>query len=194
MNLDFQHVTFFHDRLGDAVFLDLSLRLHPGWTAVVGPNGAGKTTLLRLAVGELEPTAGTVRSPRAGILCPQRTDEAPPDLSAFLVAEDRAAHELRGRLGTAEDWFDRFSTLSHGERNRAQIAVALWRNPELLAVDEPTNHLDLPSIECLEGALSECPSALLLVSHDRHFLARLTETEWKIEGGKVQTSMRLGSG
>ena len=192
MNLDFQHITFFHDRLGDTVFSDLSLRLHPGWTAVVGPNGAGKTTLLRLAVSELEPAAGTVLSPGTGILCPQRTDEAPPDLSAFLGSEDAEAHELRGRLGTTEDWFDRWPTMSHGERKRAQIAVALWRSPELLAVDEPTNHLDLPSVECLEEALSECPSALLLVSHDRRFLERLTETEWTIEGETVRTLARRG--
>ena len=70
---------------------------------------------------------------------------------------------------------------SHGERKRAQIAVALWLAPRVLAIDEPTNHLDLPSIECLEEALADCPCGLLLVSHDRRFLTRLARTRWHIE-------------
>jgi len=72
-------------------------------------------------------------------------------------------------------------TLAHTEPRRAQIGHARWRKPALLAIDEPTNYLDLPSIEALERALADCPCGLLLVSHDRRFLARLVHTYWHIE-------------
>ncbi len=55
-------------------------------------------------------------------------------------------------------------------------------------MDEPTNHLDLPSIECLENALAECPCGLLLVSHDERFLARLARTRWEIDNGTLRIS------
>ena len=63
------------------------------------------------------------------------------------------ALELRGRLGLEEDWIGRWDSLSHGERKRAQIAVALWRRPSVLAIDEPTNHLDREARRMLAEAL-----------------------------------------
>jgi len=93
---------------------------------------------------------------------------------------DGNAFEIKGRLGVEPDWIKRLETLSHGERKRAQIAVALWRTPQVLAVDEPTNHLDLPSIECLEQALADCPCGLFLVSHDQRFLDVLAHKRWHV--------------
>jgi len=68
------------------------------------------------------------------------------------------------------------------------LALGVNRGPHLIIMDEPTNHLDLPSIECLEDALAECPCALLLVSHDRTFLEKITRKEWMLEkaGGDVE--------
>ncbi len=69
---------------------------------------------------------------------------------------------------------------SPGEVRRIMLASGLDKTPQLIIMDEPTNHLDLPSIECIEKALAACPSALLLVSHDLHFLDRLTRLRWEI--------------
>ena len=91
--------------------------------------------------------------PESAIYCRQRTDNAPGRLYDLIHAINTDAFRIRGQLGIEDDWITRWSTLSHGERKRAQIAVALWPKPQVLAVDEPTNHLDLPSIECLEQAL-----------------------------------------
>jgi len=168
--LEFQDLSFFYDTAGAPVFDGLSVRFPPGWTGVIGPNGSGKTTLLRLACGELAATRGTIVAPARVIYCPQRTDDPPAELAALLGAADRAGRGLRGRLGIEPDWPERWATLSHGERKRAQIAVALWRRPGVLAADEPTNHIDLPARRLLAAALKRFRGVGLLVSHDRGLL------------------------
>ncbi len=176
----FHNVTFAYPSAAEPLFSSLSLHLPCGWSGVVGANGAGKTTLLKLATGQLTPDAGTVEAPRRAVYCPQRTDDAPGRLKELLDDRTKPAWSIREMLGVGMDWPDRWQTLSHGERKRAQIAVALWLKPDVLAVDEPTNHMDLPSIEALEAALADCPCALLLVSHDTRFLQKLTRTAWHI--------------
>ena len=157
-----------------AVLLEgLDCHFSRGWNGIVGANGAGKTTLIRLALGTLQPLEGRVRTAGEAVYCPQRTDEAPAGLDVLLEDIDGEACRLRGRLGVGDDWLGRWDTLSHGERKRAQIAVALWRRPAVLAVDEPTNHLDAPARRMLEGALASYPGVGLLVSHDRELLDRL---------------------
>ena len=105
---------------------------------------------------------------------------------------DGDAFEIRGRLGVGDDWIDRWPTLSHGERKRAQIAVALWRKPNVLAVDEPTNHLDVDAQDMLFNALSTFHGVGILVSHDQRFLDTLARESWHIsaEKGKTGTSRR----
>lgn len=170
MPLIFQHITFAHDGAVSALVEDITVHFPEGWTGVVGPNGAGKTTVLQLAAGDLHPQQGTIRRPGHIAFCPQRTDDPPRGLPGFIAATDPEACVLRGKLRIRDDWGDRWRTLSHGERKRVQIAVALWQRPEVLLIDEPTNHLDLTARELLASALGSFRGIGLLVSHDRELL------------------------
>ncbi len=167
--LTFRQVTFSHDG-GEALFTDLDLDLHPGFTGCIGANGAGKTTLLRLAVGELLPLRGRASGAGLACYCPQRTDDPPPAFAEFLAATDAESCTLRGRLRIEHAWGSRWSTLSHGERKRCQIGAALWRAPDVLAIDEPTNHIDAAARALLVDALRRYRGVGLLVSHDRELL------------------------
>jgi len=163
-------LTFTHEHATTPLFQDLALHLEPGWTGVVGANGVGKTTLLQLATGVLTPSAGRVEGPPPAIYCPQRTDHPPADLGALLAAVDGGAFRIRDGLGVGDDWLERWASLSHGERKRAQVAAALWREPMVLALDEPTNHLDRDARGLLRDALAGYRGVGLLVSHDRDLL------------------------
>ena len=166
----FHNVSFTYDTATMPLLASVSAHFPRGWTGIVGANGAGKTTLLRLATGELTPQHGAIESSAEAIYCQQRTDAPPPWLAEFLSATDREACVLKGRLGMTGDWLARWQTLSHGECKRAQIGVALWRQPEVLAIDEPTNHLDTQARQLLRDALQSFSGVGLLVSHDRALL------------------------
>ena len=84
------------------------------------------------------------------------------------------------RLGSRPHRLLESAEASPGEIRKILLAIGIARMPHLIVMDEPTNHLDLPSIECLEEALAECPCGLWLVSHDERFLERLTRTRWRI--------------
>lgn len=168
-----QDVSFAYETSAQLLLEGIRLGLGPGWSGVIGANGVGKTTLLRLAVGELHPLCGEVVLSGTALYCPQRTDDVPPYMPELLQSTDPAAWRMRGSLGVEIDWIDRWSTLSHGERKRAQIAVALWRQPDVLAVDEPTNHLDREGRRLLAQALAGHQGIGLLVSHDRDLLDEL---------------------
>ena len=172
--LKFSNVSFAYDGMAGNLFEGVEAYFPEGaWTGVVGANGCGKTTLLRLAAGELEPATGSIGSLGRACYVVQRTDFPPDGLEDFLVAHDAVAVAWRARLGVSPDWSGRWETLSHGERKRAQIAVALWREPGVLALDEPTNHLDEAAKATLLKALKAFPGAGLIVSHDRDFLDAL---------------------
>ena len=168
--LSFERLSFAYPSAGEPLFDSLTVAFPPGWTGVIGPNGAGKTTLLRLACGLLEPTTGIVRRPAEVVFCAQRTDDPPAGLGELMIDDDWLAADLRARLGLGDDWPRRWEALSHGERKRAQIAVALWRRPTVLAVDEPTNHVDAEARDVLQRALADHRGVGLLVSHDRQLL------------------------
>ena len=170
LSIRFQNISFAYDSATHFVINDLSAHLTRGWTGIVGANGAGKSTVLKLATGRLTPQKGRVIFPESAIYCEQRTDKAPAQLWDLTQAIDGAARKIKGRLGVEDDWLERWNTLSHGERKRAQIAVALWRQPQVLAIDEPTNHLDAQAQHLLFEALSSFSGVGLLVSHDRKFL------------------------
>jgi len=171
----FAHVSFTHPSSSIPLFADLTFHAAAGWMGIIGPNGSGKTTLLSLAHGALQPQSGTVFRQGTTVFCPQRTDEPPERWPEFLEAGDADAGRLRALLGIADDWADRWPTLSHGERKRAQIGEALWQDPDILLIDEPTNHLDQDAMRVLREALSGFRGTGLLVSHDRDLLDALCD-------------------
>ena len=169
---------------GTEVLRDVSFRLvGPERLAVTGPNGAGKTTLLRLATGELRPSAGQVRLGAPLALLDQSAALLEGEetlLENFRrlnpAADDNAAHAALARFVFRNvAALKRARELSGGERLRAALACALMaaRPPQLIILDEPTNHLDLDSIAAVEAALLAYDGALLVVSHDRDFLAAI---------------------
>jgi ATP-binding cassette subfamily F protein uup len=178
--------------LGSTQLLDgTGLALLPGEKiALVGRNGSGKSTLLKVAAGAIEADGG-VRFVQPGVTIRYLPQE--PDLSGFattlayvedgLEAGDdhyRATYLLNalGLSGSEEP-----ARLSGGEARRAALAKVLAPEPDILLLDEPTNHLDLPAIEWLEAELNTLRSALVIVSHDRRFLADLTQaTVWLDRG------------
>jgi ATPase subunit of ABC transporter with duplicated ATPase domains len=184
-SLQFHRVTYFYETSSEPILENVSVQLTHGWTGIIGGNGAGKTTFLRLACGQLKPTQGRVVTPQNLVYCNQRTDEMPIELDTLLQSSEAFACKLRGQLGLQSDWPSRWHTLSHGERKRAQIAIALWQKPKVLALDEPTNHIDLPTRQLLMQSLSLFQGIGLLVSHDRDMLDRLCHQTLFIDAHKV---------
>jgi ATPase subunit of ABC transporter with duplicated ATPase domains len=193
MVLAFEDVAFAYPG-GQAVVSGLSLRLvGPERVALAGPNGVGKTTAIRLAAGELQPTAGAVRAgvrpafldQQTALLRPAETlVEAYRRLNRGATRND--AHAALARfLFRNRDAEKQIGRLSGGERLRAALACVLTGEapPQLLILDEPTNHLDLESIGAVEAALRGYDGALLVVSHDRDFLAAISvEREIRLSG------------
>ncbi|MCZ7536578.1 MAG: ATP-binding cassette domain-containing protein [Acidimicrobiia bacterium] len=172
--------------------------LEIGWgerVAILGANGSGKTTLLRVILGRVALDSGERwigRGVEVGELDQARgrflSDE--PLLGAFEGETAMATSEARSllaKLGLGSEHVERpASTLSPGERTRAELALLTARGVNCLVLDEPTNHLDLPAIEQLEKALETFGGTLLLVSHDRRMLDAVSTTRRiELEGGRV---------
>ncbi|MCL2137049.1 MAG: ATP-binding cassette domain-containing protein [Coriobacteriia bacterium] len=167
-------VTYRYEDSPEQALAPVTATLPPGWTGVVGSNGSGKTTLLRLVCGELEPTSGQV-TPRAfSVYCAQETELEPADAAGLIADFSGQALRIRSILGIEDEWVGRYDRLSEGERKRLQVAVALWQDPEVLALDEPTNHVDSLCRERIIEALTGFSGVGLLVSHDREMLDALT--------------------
>jgi len=169
-------VSFKFDSSADPLFSGLSVSFSRGFSGIVGANGVGKSTLLQLIAGVFQPEGGVVQAEGKVIYCDQRTDDPPAELSAFLQDTDGEACALRGRLSVEDDFPERWSSLSHGERKRTQIAVALWRQPDVLAIDEPTNHIDSAARKLLIENLQRYRGVGLIVSHDRDLLDQLCQS------------------
>jgi ATP-binding cassette subfamily F protein 3 len=168
------------------LFENLSFEISTGQrTGIIGPNGMGKTTLLKLALGQIEPTSGTIaikKSLSIGYL-----DQAGAELNsentvlkeATSVIPGILPEQMRRRLGAflfiKDDAFKKVADLSGGERNRLAICKLVLSEPEVLILDEPTNHLDIPSIEALENALGDYTGTIIIISHDRFFLDRTVQ-------------------
>ncbi|GHU92390.1 ABC transporter ATP-binding protein [Spirochaetia bacterium] len=187
--LSFNAVEYFYPSSVEPVLKNISFDLHRGWTGIVGVNGAGKTTLLLLAAGLLQPSAGIIKPDIKKsddvLYCPQRTDELPKGWEDFFSSADNETGALCGRLRIEYDWPYRWDSLSHGERKRLQLAIALSRNPAALAVDEPTNHLDQEAKTLIADALAGYTGIGLLVSHDRSLLDRLCNNCLFLETGSA---------
>ncbi len=186
-SLEFKHVTFHYPDQGVDLFTDLDLSLGVGWTAVIGANGGGKSTLLKLASGDEEPLLGSVLRPASSVYVSQRTDDPPPSYEQFAYSWDALSCRLHGQLAIDRDYLERWSTLSHGERKRAQIGWALHTECDLLCIDEPTNHLDSEAMAMMVEALALFRGIGLLVSHDLATLDALCAATLIISSPFVQT-------
>jgi ABC transport system ATP-binding/permease protein len=166
-------------------------QLEPGERlCLVGRNGSGKSTLMKIAAGLVEPQSGEVfRHPSATV----RYLHQAPDFDGYTTVQSYA----EAGLGPSDDPYRVSYLLEHlglsgeedpknlsgGEARRAALARVLAPEPDILLLDEPTNHLDLPTIEWLEGELQKTRSSLILISHDRRFLEKVsTATLWLDRG------------
>jgi ATP-binding cassette subfamily F protein uup len=161
------------------LFSDLSVTISRGdRVAVVGVNGSGKTTLLRLLTGALNPDSGEVRFGRGVRIATLPQDPVlPAGTVAQYLGDSWEVAAVATSLGV-QPFLDRSTTeLSGGQAKRVALAKVLVGEHDLVVVDEPTNHLDLEAIEWLEQRLMAMPAALVLVTHDRHVLDRLTTSK-----------------
>jgi ATP-binding cassette subfamily F protein 3 len=152
---------------------------------ITGPNGTGKTTLIKMALGQTEPTTGSIKMGKSlniGYLDQQgaQLNTANTVLEeAQTVALKLSSEQLRNKLAAflfrGEDVFKKIGELSGGQQNRLILCKLVLSEPDVLLMDEPTNHLDIPSKEMLEAALQEYTGTLIVVSHDRFFLNKTVD-------------------
>jgi len=162
---------------------------------LVGPNGSGKTTLLRLMRGDIKPETGKVRRAEGlRIVYFDQNRELDPDITLRrALAPDSDAVTYQDRVIHVASWAERFlfstenlnqrvGRLSGGERARVLIAQLMLQPADVLLLDEPTNDLDIPTLEILEESLLEYPGALVLVTHDRFMLDRVSTVAVGLDG------------
>jgi ATPase subunit of ABC transporter with duplicated ATPase domains len=184
MQLNLSNVHYSYAGSPLEVLAGVTVTFPRGWTGIVGDNGCGKSTLARIATGQLSPTSGAV-GPRdlVSAYCEQDADLEPNGLADFACDYGADAVALRARLGIADDLPWRYGELSCGQRKRLQVAVALWRRPDVLVMDEPTNHLDAPTRACVLDALLAFDGIGILISHDRTLLDALVSRCLMFESG-----------
>jgi len=162
---------------------------------LVGPNGSGKTTLLRLIKGALQPSSGTIRRiDQLRIVSFDQNRELDPDVTLRrALAPESDAVIYQDRVIHVASWAARFlfdgeqlnqpvGRLSGGERARVLIAQLMLQPADVLLLDEPTNDLDIPTLEILEESLLEFRGAMVLVSHDRYLLDRVSNVVLGLDG------------
>ncbi len=170
------------------LFKDIQFSVTSGMrVGLVGPNGSGKTTLLRLMRGDIKPESGKVRRAEGlRVVYFDQNRELDPDITLRrALAPDSDAVIYQERVIHVASWAERFlfssenldqrvGRLSGGERARVLIAQLMLQPADVLLLDEPTNDLDIPTLEILEESLLEYPGALVLVTHDRFMLDRVS--------------------
>jgi ABC transport system ATP-binding/permease protein len=188
---------------GRPVLRDVEWRIGPGErTGIVGANGAGKSTLLGLITGAIQPEAGRVKcgkTVRLGML-DQRGDELVPlagERIVDLLGSLRSGYEVDGRDVTPTQLLERLgfaggqlsarvSELSGGQRRRLQLMLTLLAEPNVLLLDEPTNDVDTDMLAATEDLLDSWPGTLIVVSHDRYLLERVTDQQYGILDGRLR--------
>jgi ATP-binding cassette subfamily F protein uup len=182
---DLQQVTV--RRVDRALFEGLSLSVSDGdRIGVVGVNGTGKSTLLRIIAGSDLPDEGQVRrgrGARVGFL--EQVPVLPPGTVRSAVGEGWEAEAALDRLGMGGALDADVSSLSGGQAKRVALARVLAHPAELLVLDEPTNHLDLGAVAWLEQRLLSFRGGLVLVTHDRHLLDRVTTRMLELDRGRA---------
>ncbi|MGD6978348.1 MULTISPECIES: ABC-F family ATP-binding cassette domain-containing protein [Citricoccus] len=186
------------------LFDDVTLRLAPGErVGIVGVNGAGKSTLMRLLDGQVQPDSGRVRrgkTVQTAILTQdvRELDEVSHLRVAEVMAREGNSFQVGGRdlstgqlleqlgFGTSRQWTP-VAELSGGERRRLQLLRLMVGEPNVLMLDEPTNDLDTDTLAAVEDMLDGWPGTLVVVSHDRYLLERVTDHQLALLGdGKVR--------
>jgi ATP-binding cassette subfamily F protein uup len=181
---------------GRKLFDNLNFAVTAGMrVGLVGPNGSGKTTLLRLFRGEMEPTAGRIqRAEPLRMVYFDQSRQLDPDLTLRrALAPDSDAVIYQGSVIHVAAWAARFlfdpedlnqrvGKLSGGERARVLISQLMLQAADVLLLDEPTNDLDIPTLEILEESLLEFKGALVLVTHDRYLLDRVSTVVLGLDG------------
>ncbi|GAA1850817.1 ABC-F family ATP-binding cassette domain-containing protein [Brevibacterium marinum] len=183
---------------GDQQILsDVTWRIGPGErTGILGPNGAGKSSLLSLVSGEIEPSEGRVKRGKTvevGVL-----DQQFKDLAAIggqrvrdvlsesktnftIEGKDYTPAQLLERLGFAKEHLSaRVKDLSGGQKRRLQLLLLLMSEPNVIILDEPTNDVDSDMLAAMEDLLDSWPGTLIVVSHDRYLLERVTDQQYAI--------------
>jgi ATPase subunit of ABC transporter with duplicated ATPase domains len=192
---------------GHDVLKDIEWRIAPGErTGILGGNGAGKSTLLSLIAGTLEPTSGRVKRGKTVQVrtLTQRIDELEKHwndpvrtvieglrtsytFGAGSKAQDLTPGQLLERLGfDSAQLSTRVKDLSGGQQRRLQLLLVLLDQPNVLILDEPTNDMDTDMLAAIEDLLDSWPGTLLVVSHDRYFLERVTDQQYAVMGGHLR--------
>lgn len=185
------------------VLRDVEWRIAPGErTGIVGANGAGKSTLLGLIAGTVTPDSGRVKQGKtvrlamldqqAGLLT-EIADELVRDVIGRLQTsyqvdgKDLTPAQLLERLGFRRDQLSaRVGDLSGGQRRRLQLMLTLLSEPNVLILDEPTNDVDIEMLSATEDLLDSWPGTLIVVSHDRYLLERVTDQQYAILDGHLR--------
>jgi ABC transport system ATP-binding/permease protein len=188
---------------GRRVLRDVEWRIGPGErTGIVGANGAGKSTLLGLITGAVQPESGKVKRGKTvqlGML-DQRGDELVPlagERVVDVLGRLRSGYEVDGRDVTPAQLLERLgfaggqlsarvSELSGGQRRRLQLMLTLLAEPNVLLLDEPTNDVDTDMLAATEDLLDSWPGTLIVVSHDRYLLERVTDQQYAILDGRLR--------
>lgn len=219
--LDLEDVTLAFGRPDgstNTIFDSVTLRLAPGErVGVVGVNGAGKTSLLNLLRGDLVPDSGRVKRGKTvevatlsqdthelDALADVRVVEAVAAVAQTCIVEGRelTASQMTERMGfTRQRAYTRIREISGGERRRLQLMRLLMASPNVLLLDEPTNDLDTDTLAAMEDLLDSFPGTLVVVSHDRYLLERVTDHQVALLGdgtiralpGGVEQYLRLRS-
>jgi ATPase subunit of ABC transporter with duplicated ATPase domains len=192
---------------GRVVLRDVEWRIAPGErTGILGVNGAGKSTLLGLIAGTVEATSGRVKRGKTVQVrtLTQRIDELEQHwdepvrtvisglrtsytFGAGSKAQDLTPGQLLERLGfSSAQLSTRVKELSGGQQRRLQLLLVLLDQPNVLILDEPTNDMDTDMLAAIEDLLDSWPGTLLVVSHDRYFLERVTDQQYAVMGGHLR--------
>ena len=169
---------------GRQILDGITWRIAPGErTGILGANGAGKSTLLSLVAGTLDPTTG-----REGLEKERVRDVVGRLRTAYTIGDkDLSPGQLLERLGfSSAQLSTAIGELSGGQRRRLQLLLVLLSEPNVLILDEPTNDMDTDMLAAIEDLLDEWPGTLIVVSHDRYLVERVTDQQYAVLGGKLR--------